>query len=90
MLCVAVFDPQAASVSFSNVVDIFNVTNGSWSTAVISQGRWGLAATSLPDAGVAIFAGGQSCTSVDMCLSCCWMCLVRGLHRLRKCGVLIV
>ena len=61
MLCVA------PSVPFSNVVDIFNVTNGSWSTAVISQGRWGLAATSIPSAGVAIFAGGF-CTSRDILL----------------------
>jgi hypothetical protein len=43
---------------YSNVVDIFDVTAGTWSTAALSQGRSGLAATSLPDAGVAIFAGG--------------------------------
>jgi hypothetical protein len=42
----------------SNVVDIFNVRAGTWSTAALSQGRRNLAATSLPDAGVAIFAGG--------------------------------
>ena len=45
-------------VGYSNVVDIFNVTAGTWSTAVLSQARWTLAATSLPNAGVAIFAGG--------------------------------
>ncbi len=61
MLCVA------ASPHYSNVVDIFNVNNGSWSTAVISQPRWGLAATTFPNAGVAIFAGG-SCTSRDLFL----------------------
>jgi hypothetical protein len=49
---------------FSSVVDIFNVTAGTWSTAALSQARGYLAATSLPDAGVAIFAGGQ-CTSCD-------------------------
>ncbi len=48
-----------------NVVDIFNVTAGTWSTAVLSQPRSILAATSLPDAGVAIFAGGY-CTSCDI------------------------
>jgi hypothetical protein len=41
-----------------NIVDIFNVKTGAWSTAVLSQPRWSLAATSLPNAGVAIFAGG--------------------------------
>jgi hypothetical protein len=55
----------AASVLFSNVVDVFF---SSWSTGEISQGRWGLAATSLPSAGVAIFAGGQSCASRDILL----------------------
>ena len=48
----------------SNVVDIFNVRAGTWSTAALSQARQNLAATSLPDAGVAIFAGGGS-TSCD-------------------------
>ena len=48
----------------SSVVDIFNVRAGTWSTAALSQARGYLAATSLPDAGVAIFAGGQ-CTSCD-------------------------
>ncbi len=42
------------------IVDIFNVRAGTWSTAALSQARDGLAATSLPDAGVAIFAGGTS------------------------------
>jgi hypothetical protein len=44
----------------SNVVDIFNVTAGTWTTAALSEAREGLAATSLPNAGLAIFAGGQS------------------------------
>jgi hypothetical protein len=39
-------------------------TSGRWSTAALSQARGHLAATSLPDAGVAIFAGGY-CTSCD-------------------------
>jgi hypothetical protein len=39
-------------------VDIFNVTAGKWSTASLSAARGDLAATSLPNLGVAIFAGG--------------------------------
>jgi hypothetical protein len=50
--------------SYSSVVDIFNVTSRTWSTAALSQARSLLAATSLPEAGVAIFAGGK-CTSCD-------------------------
>ena len=42
----------------SNVVDIFNATSGTWSTAVLSASRFGVAATSLHDAGLAFFAGG--------------------------------
>jgi hypothetical protein len=57
--------PCAAGGSISNVVDIFNVTAGTWSTAALSQARFSLAATLLPDAGVAIFAGG-ACTSCDV------------------------
>ena len=50
---------------YSSVVDIFNVRAGTWSTAALIQARGYLAATSLPDAGVAIFAGGHS-TSCDI------------------------
>ncbi len=50
---------------YSIVVDIFNVTSGTWSTAALSQARSALAATSLPDAGVSIFAGGESSFSDD-------------------------
>ncbi len=56
--------PCVVTGRYSSVVDIFNVTAGTWSTAALSQARGYLAATSLPDAGVAIFAGGQ-CTSCD-------------------------
>jgi hypothetical protein len=52
----------------SSVVDIFNVRAGTWSTAALRQARTGLSSTSLPGAGVAIFAGGQ-CTFCD-CLFC--------------------
>ena len=56
--------PRAVGSVLSNVVDIFNVRAGTWSTAALSQARIYLAATSLPEAGVAIFAGGDS-TSCD-------------------------
>jgi hypothetical protein len=45
---------------FSDVVDIFNANTNSWSTAALSLPRADLAATSLPNLGIAIFAGGQS------------------------------
>ena len=48
----------------SKVVDIFNAITGNWSTAVLSEARYYLAATSLPNQGLAIFAGGYS-TSCD-------------------------
>ncbi len=57
MTCVSL-TPCAGGGGFSNVVDIFNATAGTWSTAVLSQPRGNLAATSLPNAEVAIFAGG--------------------------------
>jgi hypothetical protein len=43
---------------YSNVVDIFDATARTWSTAALSVARYYLAATSLPNAGLAIFAGG--------------------------------
>ena len=44
----------------SNVVDIFDATAGTWSTAALSVARYYLAATSLPSQGLAIFAGGKA------------------------------
>ena len=41
-----------------NVVDIFDGSSGRWSTAVLSFGGSNLAATSLPNQGLAMFAGG--------------------------------
>ena len=55
--------PCAAEVVYSNAVDIFNVTSGAWSTAALSAARYALAATSLPNHGVAVFAGGNSTCS---------------------------
>jgi hypothetical protein len=46
--------------SASNTVDIFNAISGSWITAALSEARYLLAATSLPDQGLAIFAGGST------------------------------
>jgi hypothetical protein len=44
--------------SVLNTVDIFDATSGKWSTAALSVARYYLAATSLPNQGLAIFAGG--------------------------------
>ena len=52
--------PCAANRSVLNVVDIFDATAGTWSTAALSVARTDLAATSLPNAGLAFFAGGAS------------------------------
>ena len=41
-----------------NTVDIFNARSGIWTTAALSVARYYLAATSLPNDGLAIFAGG--------------------------------
>jgi len=59
----------------SNAVDIFNATAGTWSTAVLSQARSGLAAASLPNHDIAIFAGGIG-TCCDVYLSCCMVPLL--------------
>ena len=70
--------PCADGSGFSNVVDIFNVTSGlgRWSTAALSSARGYLAATSLPNVGVAIFAGGLgSCSHVYFRIFAC--CVVR-------------
>jgi hypothetical protein len=63
----------AAGYVFSDAVDIFNATSGAWSTAALSVGRGSLAATSLPNIGVAIFAGGQGtcCHVYFRILACC-------------------
>ena len=41
-----------------NSVDIFDARSGRWTTAALSVARDYLAATSLPEQGLAIFAGG--------------------------------
>ena len=57
--------PCADDSKLFNVVDIFDATAGTWSTAALSVARFFLAATSLPNAGLAIFAGG-----VGACFCC--------------------
>jgi hypothetical protein len=52
----------------SKAVDIFNAITGNWSTAVLSEARMSLAATSLPNQGLAIFAGGAG-AFYDCCCS---------------------
>ncbi len=44
----------------ANVVDIFNAITETWSTAALSEAKSYAAATSLPNAGIAFFAGGQT------------------------------
>ncbi len=49
-----------------NATDIFNATSGVWITAALSVARVYLAATSLPNEGLAIFAGGYGESHVLM------------------------
>jgi hypothetical protein len=49
---------HCAGGSVTNAVDIFDAKSGDWATAALSSTRFALAATSLPNDGVAIFAGG--------------------------------
>ena len=46
------------AVGVSDVVDIFNSTGGTWSVSRLSTPRDSLAATSLLNHGLALFAGG--------------------------------
>jgi hypothetical protein len=83
MTCACLMPSTAGNNVYSSVVDIFNVGTGTWSTAALSQARSALAATSPPDAGVAIFAGGR-CTSCYAFFVCSGMGMsVRGM---RECG----
>ena len=47
-----------------NTVDIFNAKSGVWTTAALSVARLNPAATSLPNDGLAIFAGGLGASCV--------------------------
>jgi hypothetical protein len=61
-----------------NTVDIFNATRGVWTNANLSVARYGLAATSLPNYGLAIFAGGIGASYVLMTVIARVLCFVRG------------
>ncbi len=54
----------------SKAVDIFNAIAGNWSTAVLSEARGLLAATSLPNQELAIFAGGLGLLCDCYCFYC--------------------
>jgi hypothetical protein len=71
--CASLMPCAANPGGISNAVDIFNVTSGAWSTAALSVARYGLAATSLPNVGVAIFAGGGDtfCDVYFRIVACC-------------------
>jgi hypothetical protein len=61
----------AASIGpYSNAVDIFNVKSGTWTTAVLSVARMLLSATSLPNDGLAIFAGGAGALFLHYVVAC--------------------
>jgi len=55
--------PTADDIRYVATVDIFNAISGNWSTAELTVARSDLSATSLPNHGLAIFAGG--CCSVS-------------------------
>jgi len=52
------FLPSVPGPNFSNVVDIYDITTGSWSTATLSQPRWGMTAATLGNK--VFFAGGTA------------------------------
>ncbi len=71
-----------ANVNPVNTVDIFNATSGVWTTAALSVARPYIAATSLPNDGLAIFAGGLGASYVLMSVIAGGWCVGRG----RVCG----
>ncbi len=75
---------HCADVSFGvvNIVDIYNAISGVWTTATLSVARTKLTATSLPNYGLAIFAGGSSASYVSMSVIARGLCL----GRFRVCG----
>jgi hypothetical protein len=64
-LCLTLFAATTAGNPPSDAVDIFNTYLSSWSTSNLCQPRGDLSAASLPNFGLAIFAGGSS-TSLDL------------------------
>jgi hypothetical protein len=76
---------------YSNVVDIFNVTSRTWATAALSTARSSLAASSLPNFGVAIFAGGDNSTfCFKNFVASHVTCFVGGMFEFGKCSVQIL
>jgi hypothetical protein len=70
-----------------DTVDVFNVNSGTWTTATLSVAAMNLAATSLPDYGLAMFAGGSSVKCfVVLILSrrCQILCCTHDQHVLRS------
>ncbi len=65
------------NVGYSKAVDILNAITGNWSTAALSEARDVLAATSLPNEGIAIFAGGEGASCDCYCDDCREACGVR-------------
>ena len=65
----------------SNVVDLYDSGTGRWSTAQLSQARWGLSATSVGT--LAFFAGGE----ISKLLKIVFVCFLRQFF-LRLCDVL--
>jgi hypothetical protein len=69
---------RAGSTGAFDAVDIFDATKGTWSTAALSVARYFLAATSLPNAGLAMFAGGYASALYEytsglmLLISCGW------------------
>ena len=59
-LLLLIADSGNTASTVSNVVDIFDGSSGRWSTAGLSVARYSLSATSLPNQGLAIFAGGST------------------------------
>ena len=57
---------RCAASNVANTVDMFNARSGVWTTAALSVVRLWLAATSLPNDGLAIFAGGWCALHVLM------------------------
>jgi len=58
--------PSSDGNSYSRVVEIFNAGSGTWTTAQLSQARSFIAASSLPNIGIAMFASGSSMWNVAM------------------------
>jgi hypothetical protein len=68
--CVVVFAVSRLMLFWEalfNTVDIFNGATGLWSTAALTKPRYWLTAASLPDQGLAFFAGGASIDSDGQC-----------------------